>query len=376
MSPNLALRKGLSSARRFSVPSWHDAVPVLAVVVLALSWGKALSPLVVAVVTIVLAGAVLSAVHHAEVVALGVGEPFGSLVLAIAVTVIEVALIVTLMIAGAGAAETLARDTVFAAVMLTCNGIVGLSILAGTRREPVVAFNAQGADAALATVMTLSALSLVVPTFTTSRPGPVFSPGQLAFAAATSLAVYGLFVTLQTGRHRDYFLPVTADGKSIDLEEHAAPPSTGAALKSFGLLLVALVGVVGNAKLVSPTIERGVAYAGFPPSVVGVIIAMLVLMPETLAAVRAARRGRMMISLNLAFGSAMASIGLTIPTIAIASIWLPGPLHLGLGSLHIVLLTVTAIVTTLTVVPGRATLLQAGIHLALVAAYLFLAISP
>jgi Ca2+:H+ antiporter len=294
----------------------------------------------------------------------------------VAVTVIEVALIVTLMIAGAGAAETLARDTVFAAVILTCNGIVGLSILVGTRNGSAVVFNAEGAGAALATVATLATLGLVVPNFTTTSPGPVFSPAQLAFAAVTALALYGLFVVLQTGRHRDYFLPVTAEGAVIDADQHATPPSTGAALQSLALLLVALVGVVGNAKLVSPTIERAVAAAGFPVSVVGVIIAMLILLPETVAAARAASRGLMQISLNLAFGSAMASIGLTIPTIAIASIWLPVPLHLGLDPTHIVLLALTCVVTVLTVVPGRATLLQAGVHLALLAAYLFLAISP
>jgi Ca2+:H+ antiporter len=351
-------------------------VPIVAVVVLALGWGRSLPPLVVGVVTMFLAGAVLAAVHHAEVVAHRVGEPFGSLVLAVAVTVIEVALIVTLMIAGAAAAETLARDTVFAAVILTSNGIVGLSILVGARREAIVSFNAEGSGAALATVATLATLSLVIPTFTTTTPGPVFSPAQLAFAAITSLALYGLFVTLQTGRHRDYFLQVTAEGKVIDVDQHATPPSTRAALTSLALLLVALVGVVGNAKLVSPTIERAVAAAGFPLSVVGVIIAVLILSPETVAAVRAAARGRMQISLNLAFGSAMASIGLTIPTIAIASIWLPVPLHLGLSGNHIVLLALTVVVTVLTVVPGRATLLQAGVHLALLAAYLFLAISP
>jgi Ca2+:H+ antiporter len=280
------------------------------------------------------------------------------------------------MIAGAGAAETLARDTVFAAVILTCNGIVGLSILAGTRRGSVVAFNAEGAGAALATVATLSTLGLVLPTFTTSSPGPVFSPAQLAFAAITALSLYGLFVALQTGRHRDYFLPVAADGTVIDSDQHATPPSMSASLRSLGLLLVALIGVVGNAKLVSPTIEGAVVAAGFPVSVVGVVIAMLILLPETLAAVRAARRGRMQISLNLAFGSAMASIGLTIPTIAVASIWLTTPLHLGLDATHIVLFALTCIVTVLTVVPGRATLLQAGVHFALLAAYLFLAIRP
>jgi Ca2+:H+ antiporter len=228
----------------------------------------------------------------------------------------------------------------------------------------------------LATVATLSTLCLVVPNFTTSSPGPVFSPAQLAFAAVTALALYGLFVALQTGRHRDYFLPVSLEGDVIDDDEHATPPSTREALTSLGLLLLALVAVVGNAKLVSPTIERAVAAAGLPVSVVGVIIAMLILLPETIAAVRAAQLGRMQISLNLAFGSAMASIGLTIPTIAIASIWLPVPLHLGLDATHIVLLALTCVVAVLTVVPGRATLLQAGVHLALLAAYLFLAISP
>jgi Ca2+:H+ antiporter len=361
--------------RRFLL-SWTVVVPVVAVVVLAVGWGRTLPPPIVALVTILLGGAVLAAVHHAEVVAHRVGEPYGSLVLAVAVTVIEVALIVTLMIAGAGAAETLARDTVFAAVILTSNGIVGLSILVGTRRGSVVTFNAEGAGAALATVATLSALGLVLPTFTTSSPGPVFSPPQLAFAAVTALALYGLFVALQTGRHRDYFLPVAAGGTAVDALQHATPPSTAEALRSLALLLVALVGVVGNAKLVSPTIERAVAAAGLPVSVVGVVIAMVILLPETLAAVRAARRGRIQISLNLAFGSAMASIGLTIPTIAVASIWLPVPLHLGLGATHIVLFVLTCIVTILTVVPGRATLLQAGVHLALLAAYLFLAISP
>jgi Ca2+:H+ antiporter len=354
--------------------SWTVVVPLLAVVVLAIAWGRNLPGVMVGVVTALLAGAVLAAVHHAEVVAHRVGEPYGSLVLAVAVTVIEVALIVTLMVGGGGAAETLARDTVFAAVIITCNGIVGLSILVGTRGGSVVAFNAEGAGAALATVATLSTLGMVVPTFTTTTPGPEFSPPQLAFAAVTALILYGLFVVLQTGRHRDYFLPVMADG--VVAEQHAAPPSTRAALTSLLLLLVALVAVVGSAKLVSPTIERAVSAAGLPLSVVGVIIALLILLPETLAAMRAAQHGRMQISLNLAFGSAMASIGLTIPTIAVASIWLPGPLHLGLDATHIVLLALTCLVAVLTVVPGRATLLQAGVHLALLAAYLLLAVSP
>ena len=365
-----------SGGSRSFTAAWTAIVPVVALAALALAWGRAMPPYVVGGIALLLGGAVLAAVHHAEVVAHRVGEPFGSLLLAVAVTVIEVALIVTLMIAGGSGVETLARDTVFAAVIITTNGIVGLSILAGTRRDGVVSFNAAGTGAALATVATLTTLSLVLPNFTTSTPGPVFSAPQLAFAAVTALVLYLLFVALQAGRHRDYFLPVASDGTNLDTDDHATLPSTRATLASLGLLLIALVAVVGNAKLVSPTIERIVADAGLPVSVVGVVIALLILLPESIAAVRAARRGRMQISLNLAFGSAMASIGLTIPTIAVASIWLPVPLHLGLGPIHIVLFMLTCIVAILTVVPGRATLLQAGVHLALLAAYLFLAISP
>ena len=189
---------------------WTVSVPVLGIIALILSWGRDLPPPIVVLVALLLAGAVLAAVHHAEVVAHKVGEPYGSLVLAVAVTIIEVALIVTLMISGGEKTQSLARDTVFAAVMITCNGIVGLSLLVATLRRRFADFNAEGTATALATVATLATLCLVLPTSTTSRPGPEFSGAQLAFAAVASLALYGLFVFVQTVRHRDYFLPVGA----------------------------------------------------------------------------------------------------------------------------------------------------------------------
>ncbi|MFG2710757.1 calcium:proton antiporter [Streptomyces goshikiensis] len=408
-----------TATRKSPLTDWTLVVPVVALVALVFSWGRDLPSGVVALVALCLGGAVLAAVHHAEVVAHRVGEPFGSLVLAVAVTVIEVALIVTLMADGGPKTASLARDTVFAAVMITCNGIVGLSLLVGALRNRVAVFNAEGSGAALATVATLAVLSLVLPTFTTSKPGPEFSTAQLTFAAVASLSLYGVFIAVQTVRHRDYFLPVdtgagrgrpagaaspseaasasaaasalasasasasaaasaggAASSPAPEDEDHAEPPSARDALISLGLLLVALVAVVGDAKAVSPTIEAGVASAGLPNAVVGVIIALLVLAPETLAAVRAARRDRVQTSLNLAYGSAIASIGLTIPAIALASIWLSGPLLLGLGPIHMVLLALTIMVSALTIVPGRATLLQAGVHLVLLAAYLFLAVSP
>jgi Ca2+:H+ antiporter len=352
---------------------WAIGVPLLALIPLVLTWGSDPAPVVVVVIGLFLAGAVIAAVHHAEVVAHRVGEPFGSLVLAVAVTVIEVALIVTLMVSGGDETSTLARDTVFAAVMITCNGIVGISLLLGALRRGVASFNAEGTGTALATVSTLATLTLVLPTFTTSAPGPEFSSAQLTFAAIASLALYGLFVFVQTIRHRDYFLPV---GHASSEEEHADPPSDRTALVSLGLLLVALVAVVGLAKTESKPIEDAVESAGFPHSAVGVVIALLVLLPETLAAVRAARRDRVQTSLNLALGSAMASIGLTIPAIAVASIWLDGPLILGLGSKETVLLAITIVVGALTVVPGRATLQQGGVHLVLFGAFVFLAVNP
>jgi Ca2+:H+ antiporter len=366
----------MSVGTRLRAVSWTGIAPVLAIVVLGLTWGAVLPGLLALAVAAILAAAVMAAVHHAEVVALRVGEPFGSLVLAVAVTVIEVGLIVTLMIDGGAAAASLARDTVFAAVMITCNGIVGLSLLIGAVRFGLTLFNAEGSGAALATVATLATLSLVLPAFTTSEPGPVFSEAQLAFAALASLALYVSFVITQTVRHRDFFLPVVVDGHAADADEHAQPPSARAAWISLGLLLVALVAVVGLAKVESPAIEASVAALGFPLSFVGVVIALLVLLPETIAAVRAAHRNRLQTSLNLAFGSAIASIGLTIPVIAVASIWLEVPLELGLGATQMVLFALTIVVAALTVVPGRATRLQGSVHLVLLAAFLFLAINP
>lgn len=361
---------------RLTWRSWPVVVPVAAAIVLALTWGRHLPSWTALPFVVIVAAAVMTAVHHAEVVAARVGEPFGSLVLAVAVTVIEVGLIVTLMISGGDKTHALARDTVFSAVMIACNGIVGLSLLTGSLRRRIAVFNREGASAELGAVSTLAILTLVLPFFTTTEPGPEFSGPQIAFAATASLLLYLLFVNVQTVRHRDYFLPITTAGRVVEAEEHAEPPSTRTALVSLGLLLVSLVAVVGDAKSVSPTLELAVVALGWPQSVVGVAIALMVLAPETVAATRAARRDRIQTSLNLAYGSAMASIGLTIPVIAVASIWLPGRLTLGLDPLQVVLLGMTVVAGILTVVPGRATPLQGGVHLVILASYLFLAVSP
>jgi Ca2+:H+ antiporter len=355
------------------------------VLVLVLEWGRPLPTWAALLSAVVLGAAVLSGVHHAEVIAHRVGEPLGSLVLAVAVTVIEVGLILSVMAGGGPGSGTLARNTVFAALMITLNGIVGLSIVAATWRERTVPFNAAGSGSALAAVTTLAVLSLVLPTVTVSEPGPRFTTGQLAFSAVTALGLWILFIVVQTSRNRDLFQPAADDAQSADdraledarVHEYADHmPTASEARRSFVLLLVALVAVVGLAKVLSPTLERAVRDAGLPYAVVGVVIALLVLAPESLAAVRAARRRRMQVSMNLAYGSAMATIGLTIPCIAVASIWFDDAITLGLSTAEIVLLALSVGVGILTVTPGRATLLQGGVHLAIFFGFLVITISP
>ncbi|MGV8876950.1 MAG: calcium:proton antiporter [Rhodoglobus sp.] len=360
---------------RFSLKSWPFVVPVVGFIALAFTLGSEPVPLVAAALAIVLTLTVLAAVHHAEVIAHKVGEPFGSLVLAVSVTVIEVALIIALMLSGGPETATLARDTVFAAVMITMNGILGISLAVGGLRHGIVRFNPEGAGALVATVTALAVLGLVLPTFT-SAPGPAYSPAQLAFAAVASLTIYGMFVATQTVRHRDFFLPVASNGKVLKDDDHAVAPTTRAAWLSVGFLLVSLATVVGLAKVGSPSIEAVVASAELPQSFVGVVIALVVLLPESIAAVRYAARNRVQTSINLALGSAVASIGLTIPALAVATIFITGPLKLGLGPTQIVLLVLTLIVTVLSVVPGRATRLQGGIHLVIFAAFIFLSMFP
>lgn len=353
-------------------PVWSIVVPVAAGVLLTMVWGRPLGWALVSVVVLGLVSAVFVAVHHAEVIALRVGEPFGTLVLALAVTVIEASLIVMLMLSGGVEAAALARDAVFASVMIVCNGIVGLCLLLGALRHHVLAFQLEGTSPTLSVLTTLATLTLVLPVLTTSTPGPTLSPAQLVFAGAVSLALYAVFVFVQTVRHRDYFLPVGVASE----EAHAAPPPAAVALASFALLLVALVAVVGLAKCLAPTIEAGVTAAGVPRAVIGIAIAIIVLLPETGAAVRAALHNRMQTSFNLALGSGLAAIGLTIPAVVATSLAMGLPLTLGLANMEIALLALTFLISVMTLGRGRATVLQGAVHLVLFAVFLFLAVVP
>ncbi|ACA14836.1 sodium/calcium exchanger membrane region [Methylobacterium sp. 4-46] len=352
------------------MPVWAWASPLVAWLLLAAAILTEPPALLLAAAAAGLVATVFAAVFHAEVVAHRVGEPFGTLVLALSVTVIEVALIVSVMVAGGPEKAALARDTVFSAVMIICNGLVGLCLLAGGVRHHEQGFALQGALAALAVLAALVTLTLVLPNFV-STPGPAFTVPQLLFAGAASLTLYGAFVFVQTVRHRDYFLP---EGGTE--EEHAGPPPARVALASFGLLLACLVAVVGLAKALTPTLERAIDVADVPKSVSGIVIAALVLMPEGLAALRAARANRLQTSMNLALGSALATIGLTIPAVALVSVLIGRPLVLGLPPKDQVLLALTLLVAVITLGTGRTTVLQGIVHLVVFASFLFFALIP
>ena len=325
------------------------------------------------VVVIALVAGILAAVFHAEVVAHRVGEPYGTLVLALAVTAIEVALIVSLMIAGGEAANGLARDAVFASVMIILNGMVGICLLSGGQRHGEQSFGLFGISAALATLAAISVLTLVLPNYTTTALGPVYSTSQLMFIAVVSLVLYGTFVMIQTVKHRDYFLPVES---VADEAVHAQPPTNKMAMLSAALLLVCLGSVVLLAKALSPTLEAAVAGAGAPKTLVGIIIAAVVLLPESIAAYQAARANRLQTSLNLALGSALASIGLTIPAVALVSLMNGWNLTLGIDEKSTVLLLLSLLVASLSLGTGRTTVMQGTIHLVIFAVYLFTAIVP
>lgn len=354
-------------------PKWTMLAPAVAWLLLA---GVLLGFDGFAYAFVLLAGllwSVFAGVHHAEIVAHRVGEPFGTLVLAVAVTIIEVALIVSLMVAGGPDASGLARDTVFAAVMIILNAIVGLCLLEGGVLHKEQVFRADGVRASLTTLVAISVLTLILPNFTTSVPGPVYSKTQLVFIAIVSVVLYGTFLLVQTVRHRGYFL---AEGDACGEDAHVAPPSTGNALCAAGLLLACLGAVVLLAKALAPTLETAMDMIGAPTSFVGVIIAAIVLLPEGTAAVRAAHRNRLQTSLNLALGSALASIGLTIPAVALVSLLTGMPLALGIDMKATVLFLLSLFVTFLSLGTGRTTILQGAVLLVIFGVYVLTAIIP
>jgi Ca2+:H+ antiporter len=363
-----------SAARAWlaGLPLWTILAPLIAGVVLgAAGFGVGTSGIFVAVIALALAGSVFAAVHHAETVAHRVGEPYGTLVLALAVTLIEVALIVSLMIAGGTEAAALARDTVFAAVMIILNGIIGLCLLVGGLRHREQSFSLDGVSAALAALAAIVVLALVFPNYTVTAPGPYYSPSQLTLIAVISLTIYGAFVFAQTIGHRGIFL----DDDSAAESRHA-PPSNAVTTWSTILLLACLTAVVLLAKKLAPSLESAVLRVGAPNAVVGVIIAAIVLLPEGLAALRAARANRLQTSLNLALGSALASIGLTIPAVSGLSLFMHTELVLGIDNKSTLLLILSLFITAIALRTGRTIVLHGIVLLVIFVVYLFTTVVP
>lgn len=350
------------------LPIWSLLLPIAAWIIYFVGVKDVALQLVGGVLLI---GSVLSAVHHAEVVAHKVGEPFGTIILALAITVIEVALIVSLMVAGGDNTAYLARDTVFAAIMLILNGILGGCLLIGGLKHHEQFFSKKSATTALVTLVVILVITLVLPNFTTSTLGATYSPSQLIFVAIASIVLYASFILVQTVRHRDYFL---ADDNNPS--HHAAPPSAKIALASLLFLIICLGIVVLLAKALSPAVEAIVVGAGAPVALVGVIIAAVVLLPEGVAALTAAHRNRLQTSINLALGSALASIGLTIPAVVIVCLIFDINMVLGLDWKSMVLLSLSSFVAMLSLNHGQTNMLYGIVLLVILATYVFTVIVP
>ena len=323
-----------------------------------------------AVLLVILFGTVFAAVHHAEVIAERIGEPYGTLLLTLAVTIIEVALIATIML-GEKAVTTLARDTVFAVVMIVCNGLVGICILAGGLRYREQDVQVTGSNLYLSVLAVLATITLIMPNYTLTTPGPVYSAGQLGFVSTVTILLYGVFLYTQTVRHRNYFV-----SEATDAADDGTHRSNRMMWLSAGLLLVSLLAVVLLAKKFSQVVDAGAALIGAPPAFAGILVALLILLPESVAAVAAARKNDLQKSINLALGSSLATIGLTIPAVAVAAYALDKQLVLGLPAQDMVLLGLTFILAMLTLGTGRTNILFGLVHLVVFAVFLFLVFVP
>jgi Ca2+:H+ antiporter len=366
----------MSAADRDSGAPWRVySPPVAALVLFAIEHQRLIAAetaWVAALSGLLLIGSVFAAVHHAEMAALKVGEPFGSVLLALAVTVIEASLIVTSMLSVGAAENALARDSVFAAVVIVLNGVVGLCLLIGGARYREQGFRVEGTASSLSVLATLAVLTLILPNFTLAKLGPQYSPTQLVFVGVLAMLLYFVFVFVQSVRHREYFLAEEAS----DIGEGRAPPSAGATALSGIMLLVSLLAVVLLAETLAESLKRAIHAARLPPSFLGVVIAALVLLPESVAAIKAAQANRLQTSLNLAIGSALAAIGLTVPVVAGVSLFLGRELTLGLDAEGMAILLLTLFVSSLTLATGRATILQGAVHLVIFGVFLLLAAVP
>jgi Ca2+:H+ antiporter len=300
------------------------------------------------------------------------GEPYGTLILTISVISVEVMMISAAMLHGANN-PTLARDTMFAVVMLSLNGFVGFSLLLGGWRHREQSYNLQGAGAYLSTIMALAVLGLVLPNFTTSLSGPRFTDVQEIFLIAVTVLLYAIFLFIQTGRHRGYFKDAEDESSSGD---NHSPKNLRSAGYHAAMLIFYLVVVIVLAEKFAVPLDNCIERFGFPQALGGAIIAGLVFTPEAMAGIRAATRNRLQRAVNILHGSVLASIGLTIPCVLIIGLITHRPIVLGVEGGNLPLLVLTMATSIITFGSGKTNILQGCIHLVLFAVFLLLIFYP
>ena len=349
---------------------WTIIIPLLAWILFFTNLAEA-SNVFKVVASVLLILSVMSAVHHSEIVAHRVGEPYGTIILAVAITVIEVSIIISLMLSGGPETIALARDTVYSATMLILNGIVGLCLFIGGMKHHTQRFSQHSVTIALVSLVSIIVFTLVIPTFTKSVDGSYYSQPQLIFASISCIVIYGFFLFAQTSRHREYFLT-----EQVGEAHQGVVISKKILITSLVFLILSLAIVVLLAKTLSPTIETIIIRNNLPLALVGVVIAMIILLPEAIAAIIAARKNHLQTSLNLSLGSALASIGLTIPAVSLACIIMDMKIVLGLDIKSIVLLALSVFTVMLSLSRGRTNIVYGVVLLVNLFAFIFLIIFP
>lgn len=358
--------------KQIKVPLFYIIIPILVCAIFFIHKSFP-STFLTILLSVGLIATVMAAVHFAELIAHRVGEPFGTIILAIAVTVIEAGLIIMLMSNGGEAAKIVARDSIFAAVMIVTTGVLGLSLLLGAIKYGEQHYSLKGVRAGLTTLLTIVVLVFILPNFTVSEFGPNLNSFQLTFIGISTSILYFTFIFIQTVRHRNYFLPaINPEDKTIHLE----PPNKATTITSLVFLLICLAIVVFSAKSLAPYMETIILDWGLPKSLLGIVVATIVLLPESIAAIRAALNNRIQTSLNLSIGSALACIGLSIPVLVIASKIMGIPMTLGVDSKSMILVFVSILTLISALGAGKTNILQGVIHIILFFAWLFFVIVP
>lgn len=357
--------------------------------------GRLGEPLVAALVFAWLLGVIIWAafgvVHEAEVLAGRLGEPFGTLILTLSIVIIEVALISAVML-GAKGAPTLGRDTMFAVLMIVLNGVVGIGLLVGGLRHFAQSYNMKGASSYLAVIIPLTVIPLVLPNFTTSTGEGTLTTLQAISFSVFTLALYGAFLVLQTGRHRSFFVeptreqapPVrsaphghTPDAEDIEIVEHDGHEDPGGATSTHVVLLLAnILPIVILAKSLAVVLDFGIVRLGAPVALGGILIAMVVFTPECIAALRAISANQLQRAINLCLGAAASTLGLTVPAVLAIGLFTGQEVVLGLSGANMVILGMTLLLSTLTFTGTRTTMLEGAVHLSVFFVFLVLVFSP